>query len=295
MNLGEYRHHFKSRLEGKYPEEEVTSFFNWLSESFLNLKRAEIPLELKRSFTEEEQSLFDNALGKLEKEVPIQYVLGETEFYGMKFNVSPGVLIPRPETEELVDLIIKETRNSEISIIDIGTGSGCIAISLARHLPKACVTALDVSDVALQIAQTNAELNQVEIEFIESDILKQVSLENDWDVIVSNPPYVLFSEKGKMHNNVLAHEPHSALFVPDNDPLLFYRKIAQLAHKHLTKNGKLYFEINEVLGDETVEMLKLSGFEDVNLFKDVFGKNRMVSAAKPLNPFFYKNHGGEVQ
>lgn len=280
MNLGEYRHHFKSLLEGKYPAEEVISFFNWLCESFLNLKRVEIPLELKRIFSEEEYSLFENALRQLEKDVPIQYVIGETEFYGMKFKVSRGVLIPRPETEELVDLILKEASKDEISILDIGTGSGCIAISLAKNLPKAKVTAMDVSAVALQIAQYNAKMNQVEIKCVESDILKLESLKKDWDIIVSNPPYVLHSEKEKMQDNVLNYEPHNALFVPDNDPLLFYKKISQLAHKHLTKNGKLYFEINEAFGDETVEMLKLSGFEDVKLFKDVFGKNRMISTTK---------------
>ena len=294
MNLGEYRLHFKSSLEGKYPTEEVISFFNWLCETYLFLKRAEIPLELKRSLTDEEQSLFNNALHQLEKDVPIQYVIGETEFYGLKFSVTPDVLIPRPETEELVDLIIKETSRDEISILDIGTGSGCIAISLAKHLPNAHVTALDISAEALQIAQFNAALNKVEIEGVECDILKIESLDKDWDIIVSNPPYVLHSEKEKMQNNVLAYEPHTALFVSDNDPLLFYSKIAQLAHKHLTKNGKLYFEINEALGDETVEMLKLSGFEVVNLFKDVFGKHRMVSAAKLANPFFYKSPDGEV-
>lgn len=279
MNLGEYRHHFKSQLEGKYPAEEVVSFFNWLCENYLSLKRVEIPLELKRILIDDELSLLDNALHQLEKDVPIQYVLGETEFLGMKFKVSPGVLIPRPETEELVELIIKEASKDEISILDIGTGSGCIAISLAKHLPKASVTALDISAVALQIAKSNAEMNQVEIDFVESDILKLESLEKNWDVIVSNPPYVLNSEKEKLQNNVLAHEPHSALFVSDNNPLLFYRKIAQLAKKHLTKNGKLYFEINEAFGDEVVQLLESIGFNNVRLLKDVYGKNRMMSAA----------------
>lgn len=280
MNLGEYRNHFKSRLEGSYPPEEVLTFFSRLCESYLYLKRVEIPLNLKRSLTDEERSLFERALQQLEKFVPIQYILGETEFYGMKFKVSPAVLIPRPETEELVDLIIKEASKDEIFVLDIGTGSGCIAISLAKHLPKARVTALDISAIALEIAQSNAALNQVKIECIESDILKLERLGKDWDIIVSNPPYVLHSEKGKMQANVLVYEPYSALFVPDNDPLLFYKKISQLAHKHLTKNGKLYFEINEAFGDETVEMLKSFGFVDAKLYQDVFGKNRMVSATK---------------
>jgi release factor glutamine methyltransferase len=281
MNLSEYRHHFKSQLDGKYPAEEVISFFNWLCESYLNLKRAEIPLELKRIFTEEEHSLFDIALHQLEKDVPIQYILGETEFYGMKFKVSRGVLIPRPETEELVDLIIKQAPKGKISILDIGTGSGCIAVSLAKNLAEAQVTAFDISGAALEIALQNALQNQVNVTFIKKDILKTETLDQNWDVIVSNPPYVLNSEKEKMQANVLEHEPHTALFVPDINPLLFYSKIARLAQNHLTPNGKLYFEINEAYGKEVVKLLEMLDYKNVKLKKDFFGKDRMVSAVNP--------------
>jgi release factor glutamine methyltransferase len=281
MNLSEYRHHFKSQLDGKYPAEEVISFFNWLCESYLNLKRAEIPLELKRIFTEEEHSLFDIALHQLEKDVPIQYILGETEFYGMKFKVSRGVLIPRPETEELVDLIIKQAPKGKISILDIGTGSGCIAVSLAKNLAEAQVTAFDIPGAALEIALQNALQNQVNVTFIKKDILKTETLDQNWDVIVSNPPYVLNSEKEKMQANVLEHEPHTALFVPDINPLLFYSKIARLAQNHLTPNGKLYFEINEAYGKEVVKLLEMLDYKNVKLKKDFFGKDRMVSAVNP--------------
>lgn len=278
MNLGEYRLHFKSRLEGSFPPEEVLAFFSRLCESYLYLKRVEIPLNLKRNLTDTERSFFDVALQKLEKFVPIQYILGETEFYALHFKVGPGVLIPRPETEELVDLIIKQAPKGEISILDIGTGSGCIAVSLAKFLPHAKVTAFDISQDALTIASQNAAQNGVEVSFVEKDILTTDALHQNFDIIVSNPPYVLNIEKQKMQPNVLEHEPHTALFVPDEDPLLFYRKITQLAQNHLNPNGKLYFEINEALGNETVHLLESLGFKNVMLKKDFFGKDRVVVA-----------------
>lgn len=280
MNLGEYRHHFKSRLEGQYPNEEIITFFGWLCESYLGLKRAEIPLELKRRLADEETSLLDKARFQLEKNVPIQYLLGEAYFYGMKFKIGPGVLIPRPETEELVDLILKEVPEGQFSVLDIGTGSGCIAIALAKHLPKASVTAIDISSVALDIARKNADLNNVKVEFIESDILKTGFLENKWDVIVSNPPYVLISEMKNMQAHVVEHEPHNALFVPDKDPLLFYKKIAAVAKQSLNKKGKLFFEINEAFGRDTLHMLKSYEFGNIKLLQDIFGKDRMVSAVQ---------------
>ena len=295
MNLGEYRLYFKSQLEGNFPPEEVLTFFFRLCESYLNIKRVEIPLNLKRNLADEERSLFDGALHQLEKFVPIQYILGETEFYGLHFKVGPGVLIPRPETEELVDLIIKQAPIGEISILDIGTGSGCIAVSLAKFLPQAKVTALDISKDALAIARQNAAQNRVEVSYVEKDILTTDTLHQYFDIIVSNPPYVLNTEKQKMQPNVLEYEPHTALFVPDNDPLLFYRKIAQLAQKHLNPNGKLYFEINETFGNETVELLESLGFKNVLLKKDFFGKDRVVVAEVQSTPFSYKNPGAEPQ
>ncbi len=280
MTLKEYRSHFKSKLEATYPEEEIGSFFYLLTEKFLNLKRVEVALDLHRNLTEKERNIFDAALHQLEKEVPIQYILGETEFYGLPFKVNPSVLIPRPETEELVDWVNMDYSkiNQPISLLDIGTGSGCIAISLAKNLPKAKVTAMDISAKALKIAEDNASLNQVSISFLEQDILAVKKLDTSFDVIVSNPPYVTDSEKQTMQSNVLFYEPHKALFVSDANPLLFYKSIAVIARKSLKRKGNLYFEINEAFGNEVVELLQEMRFENVVLKKDLFGKNRMIKA-----------------
>jgi release factor glutamine methyltransferase len=221
-------------------------------------------------------------LSKLKKEIPIQYILGETEFFDLKFKVNNKVLIPRPETEELIEWVLKnsklKTQNSKLNILDIGTGSGCIAISLAKNLPNAEVYAIDISSEAIKIAQKNAEINKVSVNFIETDILKIEELQYTFDIIVSNPPYVRELEKEKMHQNVLANEPHLALFVENDNPLLFYDKIADLAKSYLTKNGNLYFEINQYLGKETVDLLKSKGFNTIELKKDLFDVDRMIKA-----------------
>lgn len=282
MTLKELRIHFYDQLQSLYPKEELRSFFYLLSEKYLNLKPAEIALQLNTKPTNTQRQLFDEALQRLLQEEPIQYIVGETEFFGLSFKVTPAVLIPRPETEELVEWVIDEFRiqDSEFSILDIGTGSGCIAISLAKHLPKASVCALDISKEALHIAEQNAQHNGVDVGFLERDILKTESLLQSFDVIVSNPPYIKENEQQKMQNNVLQHEPTKALFVPDTDPLIFYRKIAQLAQKHLNKGGKLFFEINEAHGHETVVMLEALGYTNVVLKQDIFGKDRMVYGEK---------------
>jgi len=221
-------------------------------------------------------------LEQLKKEIPIQYLLGSTSFYGLNFEVNSDVLIPRPETEELVDWIIKDClifRNDvTLKIVDIGTGSGCIAISLAKNLPNAQVFAIDVSGKALATAKKNAELNNVEVTFIQKNILETASLDFQFDIIVSNPPYVRNLEKVEINKNVLDNEPHLALFVDDNDALVFYRKIAELAQKSLSKNGQLYFEINQYLGKETVALLENLGFENLELRKDIYGNDRMIFA-----------------
>jgi len=189
-------------------------------------------------------------------------------------------LIPRPETEELVDWIVKDSKNSSsIRIIDIGTGSGCIAISLAKNLPNAEVFAIDISPEALKIAKHNAKINSVKVHFIETDILNTTTLSNTFDVIVSNPPYVRELEKEQMQQNVLANEPHIALFVKNENPLLFYNKISDLAKTHLLKNGDLYFEINQYLGIETKALLKSKGFKNIELKKDIYAVNRMIKAS----------------
>ncbi|MCR9181823.1 MAG: peptide chain release factor N(5)-glutamine methyltransferase [Flavobacteriaceae bacterium] len=282
MTLKEFRNHFKSKLKDIYPEEEIGSFFYLLSEKYLLLPRFEVVFQLDLKLSIDDISKFDEALKKLEKEVPIQYILGETEFYGLPFKVNPSVLIPRPETEELVDWILNDYSkiNEQFSLLDIGTGSGCIAISLAKKMRQAKVSAMDISPMALKTASENAILNDVTISILEKDILAIKELNSTFDVIVSNPPYVRNFEKEKMQSNVLLYEPHNALFVPDSDPLLFYKSIAEIACQSLKREGNLYFEINEAYGSEVVEMLEKMRFENVELKKDIFGKDRMIKAQK---------------
>jgi len=213
----------------------------------------------------------------LKKHVPIQYILGETEFYGLPFRVNDSVLIPRPETEELVDWIRSENnRNEALNILDIGTGSGCIAIALKHEFPNAAVEAFDISDKALETARSNAGLNKLDVEFSKVDILNVADQSKKWDIIASNPPYIPELEKSEIEANVLEHEPHLALFVPDNDPLLFYRHIALFAKKQLNPNGKLYFEIHRDYGKECMELLASLGFSEIELRKDISGNNRMI-------------------
>ena len=225
-----------------------------------------------------------NCIKRLKNEEPIQYILGKTEFYGFPFLVDKNTLIPRPETEELVTWVVDEAaklqsyKDAKLSILDIGTGTGCIPISLAKHLPNATISAIDVSKNALKVAKQNAVLNDVKINFLLKDILKTENLNQLFNVIVSNPPYVRELEKAAIKNNVLENEPHLALFVEDENPLIFYKKIAELAKTHLTKNGLLFFEINQYLGKETVLMLEEKGFKNIELKKDLFGNNRMIKA-----------------
>jgi release factor glutamine methyltransferase len=214
---------------------------------------------------------------------PLQYVLGHTEFYGLPFKVNPSVLIPRPETEELVEWVLKcDLPQTDINILDIGTGSGCIAISLKKNIPQANVWAIDISADALKTAKENAALNDVEVNFIKTDILtlthnSQLTTHN-YNIIISNPPYVTPTDKELMHTNVTDFEPHTALFVPQDDPLLFYKAITDLAAKNLAKGGLLFLEINESYGNETVAMLKAKNFTQVELRKDMSGRDRMIKA-----------------
>lgn len=222
---------------------------------------------------------YEDALRRLQQQEPIQYIIGQTEFYGLPLKVQPGVLIPRPETEELVDWIIQNHSQQTIHLLDIGTGSGCIAITLAKHLPQAQVNALDVSPQALTIAQQNAVLNEVNIRFVQENILAPSTPDfanQSLDIVVSNPPYVTPAEKAQMHTNVLAHEPELALFVPQDKPLLFYEAIAQFAQQRLKPKGALYFEINELFGQATQAMMEQTGFVNIEIKKDMFGKDRMA-------------------
>ncbi|MGQ3678194.1 peptide chain release factor N(5)-glutamine methyltransferase [Tenacibaculum discolor] len=281
MQLKQYKSYFSEQLKSVYPQTEIDTFFFFLIEEYLELKRIDLTLRPDFEISSYKRILLDEALVRLKEEEPIQYILTKTEFYGLPFKVNQNTLIPRPETEELVEWIINEVdKNQEsLSILDIGTGTGCIPISLKKHLPKTTVSTIDVSEEALKIAEQNAVLNKVEVSFMHQDILKTEELSGEFDIIVSNPPYVRELEKVEIKNNVLKNEPHLALFVEDNNPLIFYKKIADLAKNSLTKTGLLFFEINQYLGLETVEMLKNKGFTQIELRKDLFGNDRMIKAS----------------
>ena len=296
MVIKNYKNRFLQALSSLYDEKEVESFFYLTLEKLHQKKRIDLALQPDLSMDETQLSQWETVLTELKTYKPIQYILGETEFYGLPFLVNENVLIPRPETEELVELIVSsfkfQVSSPEVlglKILDIGTGSGCIPISLKKNLPSAEVFAIDVFPNALEVAQKNAEINRVEVNFIQTDILKVNDLKKlptsnfqlpaSFDIIVSNPPYVRNLEKAEINPNVLEFEPHLALFVEDNDALLFYRKITELAKSHLAENGKLYFEINQYLGKETVALVESYGFKNVQLIKDIYGNDRMISAS----------------
>jgi release factor glutamine methyltransferase len=294
MILKEYKIKFINELETIYDLLEIESFFFIITEFLHQKRRIDLALDPSFSINENELEKWNSIISELKQEKPIQYILGETEFYGLRFLVNENTLIPRQETEELVELIIEsqksKVKSQKLKILDIGTGSGCIAISLAKNLPNTKVFALDVSEKALEIAKQNATLNEVEINFICKSILEvedltfpiTYNLEPNafFEIIVSNPPYVRNLEKEEIKKNVLEYEPHLALFVEDIDALLFYRKIAQLAKINLTENGTLYFEINQYLGKETVELLESLDFKNIQLIKDIYGNDRMISCGK---------------
>lgn len=284
MKLKAQKELFLETLEKDYPVEEVLSFFFLLTEAFLGVRRLDLALDPDLEIEPANISRFEDALARLKNHEPIQYIIGETEFFGLTFSVDNNVLVPRPETEELVEWVLEDFALEEkpLKILDIGTGSGCIAISLARHLPKAKVSAMDISEKALEIAKANANNNEVEISFIQQDILKTETLSGHWDVIVSNPPYVRELEKKKMQRNVLDHEPETALYVKDQDPLLFYNKITKLAKKALYPKAKLYFEINQYLAEETKTMMQEQGFS-CEKRKDLFGNFRMLKGVASTN------------
>ena len=282
MILKEFKLFFSEALSAIYPKTEIESFFFILMEEILELQRIDTVLKPHFLITEEKLIDLKNILKRLLKEEPIQYILGNTEFYGLPFLVNKNTLIPRSETEDLVAWVLAETnllvtnKQKEISILDIGTGTGCIPISLAKKLSAVHISAIDISLEALTIAKQNALLNNVTINFIAADILKTKVLTQQYDIIVSNPPYVRELEKVEIKNNVLENEPHLALFVANDNPLIFYSKIADLAKQHLSKTGILFFEINQYLGKETLIMLQEKGFKNIQLKKDFLGNDRMI-------------------
>jgi release factor glutamine methyltransferase len=281
MTIRECRENFIAGLEKQYGREEAESFFYLTLEDFRGMKRADLALNPDTILSDEELPQWDFVLAQLKKETPIQYILGKTQFFGLEFEVNDNVLIPRPETEELVEWILADqAANSKTrqKILDIGTGSGCIAIALAKNLPDAEVSAIDVSEGALGMAKRNAGRNGVNVNFIRKNILETDDLAEIFDIIVSNPPYVRELEKHEIRKNVLEHEPHLALFVADDDALVFYRQIADLAKNHLSVGGSLYFEVNQYLAKETMDMLEQKGFSYLELRKDIYGNDRMVLA-----------------
>ena len=284
MKLKELGVKFDVALALLYGKEEANAIFLLAIEHYLKLNRSLYSLKKEYELADNELITFEFVIDQLIAGKPIQYILGETVFYGLTLKVTDAVLIPRPETEELVEWIIEKIKGSQpITILDIGTGSGCIAISLKKNLPNADVFALDISAKALAIAKQNAALNEVELSFIEQDILTSSTshlpssiFHLPSSVIISNPPYITQTEKGHMHENVLKNEPHLALFVSDENPLIYYEAIADFALINLKENGLLFFEINEHLGIATVNMLSAKKFNAIELRKDMQGKDRMI-------------------
>ena len=285
MNYSQLRGQFNEELVKLYDKEESDSLFYFALDHVTGMKRNEVLLNASGEIQGTQLAGLTALLKQLSLGVPIQHIVGEAEFYGMKFRVNESVLIPRVETEELVDWIIKEEANlfrtENRNILDVGTGSGCIAISLKKHLTGSKVSALDMSPAAILVARQNAEQNgESTIDFIEADI-RYFSCATKYNVVVSNPPYITQEEKMEMHENVLRYEPHIALFVDDQDPLLFYKAIADFSLSNLEAGGSLFFEINQAYGPETIDMLEQKGFKEVVLRKDMQGKDRMIWCRLP--------------
>ncbi|MDA9576044.1 peptide chain release factor N(5)-glutamine methyltransferase [Flavobacteriaceae bacterium] len=279
ISLEALKQHFHKALEF-YPSTERQVFFQMLCEAYLQLQPHQLILNAKNQISEEKFKHFEMALIRLKNHEPIQYILERSHFFGLEFLVTPAVLIPRPETEELVAWILEHFKTTDApTILDLGTGSGCISIALAKNLPNAKVFALDVSADALEIARFNAKKNNVEIHFIESNMLEWKSTQH-FDIIVSNPPYVLETEQKQMKDNVLNFEPHLALFVECTSPLIYYKVLKTIAQHNLHANGLCFAEINEAFGTETKALFDEISFQNVILKKDTFGKNRMIKAQK---------------
>lgn len=283
MKLKSIQALFQEELGAAYPREEVNSFFYRLIEHYLGLDRFVLVLEPDYRISKKAAQPLFEALTKLRQNYPLQYILGQEQFMGYELLVNEQVLIPRPETEELVRWVLTDPigKAGNPKILDIGTGSGCIAISLAGHWPHARVSALDISADALGVARENASRNKVKIEWILADILENDLVRGSWDLIVSNPPYVREQEKAAMHDNVKRYEPANALFVPDKTPLVFYEGIADFAAAHLNVGGALYLEINQYLAEETTALLRERNFLEIEGKKDMFGNDRMLRATAP--------------
>jgi release factor glutamine methyltransferase len=287
IKLKDFYKEIQVQLQSDYEQEELDVMIRWLFEYYFATNATDFLLN--KAITENLQPIYE-AIERLKKKEPIQYILGESYFLGKRFVVSRDVLIPRPETEELVQHIYQQHQETPPQkILDIGTGSGCIAISLALRFPKAAVWALDVSSDALAIAQENATMHSVSIKLLHQDILQwQPATHEKWSIMVSNPPYIRLQEQTTMRENVLLYEPHQALFVSDADPLIFYRRIAQLATHHLEEGGYLYFEINQAFGKEMLLMLQEMDFKNIKIYQDLYGNDRFVECQYKSSKFISK-------
>lgn len=275
---------YKRELNSIYDEAELYSIFELVCQKYLGFSKQEVKLKFEENVNQSDLLKIYDAGLELKKEIPIQYILKEAFFYDSMFDVNSSVLIPRPETEELVDLVLKSqatNNSSQLSILDIGTGSGCIPITLKKHLPQANVFGFDISSEALEVAKSNASKHHVEVEFIKLDILSSFIPNNTFSIIVSNPPYVLLSEAEQMDNRVLKHEPHVALFVENDNPIIFYTRIIDLCKEHLVEKGLLFFELNPLYANEVKKYATESKlFSSVELLKDMSGKLRFLKAQK---------------
>jgi len=275
--------YIKNELAGIYPESEIQGLIRIIMEWITGWDYTQQNINKETQLKETELQKTVSVINRLKKNEPIQYILEETEFLGLNIKVTPDVLIPRSETEELVLWILKKNKNLNSKILDIGTGSGCIALALKEKLQKAKIWGVDISDAALEIAKENSLLNHLDVEYIKADILQwQKFYWETYDIIVSNPPYVRESEKMQMHDNVIFYEPAVALFVSDADPLIFYRNIAGFAMEKLNDNGWIFFEINESFGSEMFELLHDFGYKNIELNQDINGKKRMICGSKKL-------------
>jgi len=270
----------KNELKNLYPEEEVRGFIRIIFSHFLNISLKQIILMPDYPIDAPLKRMIDEVVARLQKYEPIQYILEETEFYNLKLKVSPWVLIPRPETEELVEWILHSPLPDSPSVIDIGTGSGCIALALKKNLPGAVVFALDVSEKAVETAAHNANTLGLDISFMIQDIFRFPDFSHHFDLIVSNPPYIRNSEKIVMHRNVTDYEPHEALFVPDHDPLMFYKAIMAFSFRFLKKGGAIYLEINEAMGNDMSTLFSENRFSSLEIKKDLNGRDRMFRCIK---------------
>lgn len=270
----------KNELQELFSPNEINSLTRLILEKEFSIPLADILTCKFNNLSDAEMQRLSEIVGKLKNSEPIQYILGETDFFGLTFYLDDSVLIPRPETEELVQWVVDSVKNESLKILDIGTGSGCIAVTLAKKLPFAEVHAWDISRDALEVARKNADKNGVHLFLAEKDILQESVSDEKFDIVVSNPPYVTEFEKGEMQENVLNFEPHLAMFVPDQNALVFYEKIADFALKNLNKGGKLFFEINREKGDQIEMLLQQRGFRNIERQKDISGNERMIKAEK---------------